>query len=119
MVFSTWSWESDEPLALKEIQRVISKLPSSVYRAKGVLYLADDPMRRGILQVVGKRASVDWGEAWGEQTPRSQIVVIGAHDSIEPDAYSAMFKRCLAVNAPKTELHRLATTALSWLRGGE
>jgi G3E family GTPase len=119
MVFSTWSWESDEPLALKEIQRVISKLPTSVYRAKGVLYLVDDPLRRGILQVVGKRASVDWSEAWGDQKPHSQIVVIGEHDSIEPDAYNAMFERCLAVHAPKTELHRLATTALSWLRGGE
>ena len=37
----------------------------SVYRAKGVLYTADSPERRAILQVVGRRVDISLGERWG------------------------------------------------------
>lgn len=115
-VYSTWSWVSDQPLSLKAVRRVIDKLPVGIYRAKGILYLADDPARTAVLQVVGKRASLTWATPWNSTPPTSQIVMIGEHGSIHPAEFTAQFEQCLAVNAPKSELERLANSALEWLR---
>ena len=42
--FSTWSYESDRPFSLKALQEMIlTKLPASVYRGKGVIYAMGDP----------------------------------------------------------------------------
>lgn len=119
MVFSTWSWVSEKPLSLKEVQRAVDKLPSSIYRAKGKLFVEDEPAHQAVLQVVGKRASIEWGEAWGDLTPKSQIVVIGEHGTIDADGFQTIFDACLAENAPKSEFHRLANSAMKWLRGGQ
>ena len=37
--FDTWSFESGEPLALTRLSKVISQLPPSIFRVKGVLHL--------------------------------------------------------------------------------
>ena len=57
-VFSTWSYQTDEPLSLEALREAAKKLPASIYRCKGVVYSADAPQRRGILQVVGKRVDL-------------------------------------------------------------
>lgn len=116
LVFSTYSWQSDQPLSLKAIQRAVDALPSNIFRAKGMLYLVDDPERIGVIQVVGKRATFTWGRSWGESPPHTQLVVIGAHGTVDAEALNAEFERCLAVNAPKSEVERLTNAALSWLR---
>ena len=45
-VFSTWSYETDQPLALEALRETLRKLPGSIYRAKGVVYSTDAPQRR-------------------------------------------------------------------------
>jgi G3E family GTPase len=84
--FSTWSYENDLPLSLEELRVVASKLPAYVYRAKGVVYTSDAPERRAVLQVVGKRVDLSLQDEWGERTPRTQIVVIGAAGLLDPPA---------------------------------
>src|SRR5271169_3279106 len=42
-VFSTWSYETEQPLALESLREKLRKLPGSVYRAKGVVYSTDVP----------------------------------------------------------------------------
>ena len=37
-MFSTWSYETDQPLALEALRETMRKLPENVYRAKGVVY---------------------------------------------------------------------------------
>src|SRR5579863_8900197 len=37
-VFGTWSYETDQPLALEALREVARKLPGNIYRAKGVIY---------------------------------------------------------------------------------
>lgn len=117
LVFSTFSWTSNQPLSLKSLRRAVDALPSSIFRAKGILYFADDPETAGILQVVGKRATLSWGRPWGNNRPHSQIVVIGTPGAVDADALKARFDDCLAINAPKNEMERLVDSALSWLRG--
>jgi G3E family GTPase len=83
-VFSTWSYETDQPLALEALRETMRKLPGSVYRAKGVIYNTDAPRRRAVLQVVGRRVDISLQDEWGGRTPRTQIVVIGAANGIDP-----------------------------------
>jgi len=83
-LFSTWSYETDQPLALEALREAMRKLPGSVYRVKGVVYTTDAPQRRAVLQVVGRRVDISIQEEWGRRTPRTQIVVIGAANGIDP-----------------------------------
>jgi len=118
LIFDTWSWTSPEPLSAALVQKMIDSLPNSIYRAKGFVYLLESPYRAGLLQVVGKRASLTTlGQMWGEQTPYSQVVFIGAHGSLDVPAMEARMEACLAKNAPQRDLGRLAEMALDWLRG--
>ncbi|MFP4324082.1 MAG: CobW family GTP-binding protein, partial [Anaerolineales bacterium] len=49
LVFHTWSWQTAQPLSRKALQKAINDLPPSIFRAKGWLYLADDPARRYLM----------------------------------------------------------------------
>ena len=72
------------------------RLPANIYRCKGVIYTADYPERRVVLQVVGRRADLTLGEEWGDKTPRTQIVAIGAPGSIDPQALTVQFDACIS-----------------------
>jgi len=92
--FSTWSYETDRALSLEALREALSKLPAPIYRAKGVIYTADAPERRAVLQVVGRRVDVSLMDAWGERTPRTQIVAIGAVGAIDGEKLRAAFEQC-------------------------
>ena len=92
-VFRTWRYETDEPLSLEALEETARKLPASVYRCKGVVRTADEPDRRVILQVVGKRVDIAVGDEWNGGEPRTRIVVIGARDGVDGAALSEVFER--------------------------
>ncbi len=98
-VFSTWSFETAQPLALEALRGALRKLPGTVYRAKGVVYLSDAPRRRAVLQVVGRRVDISIQEEWGERAPRSQIVAIGAAGSIDASLLEKTFVSCMSATA--------------------
>jgi len=95
-VFSTWSFETDQPLALERLRETMRKLPGSIYRAKGVIYNSDAPQRRAVLQVVGRRVDISLQEEWGERAPRTQIVAIGAVGSIDANLLKKTFASCIS-----------------------
>lgn len=41
---------------------MVSRLLAALHRAKSVLWIAEDPSRRAIVKMVGKRGHVSWGE---------------------------------------------------------
>ena len=94
--FRTWSYETDQPLSMEALRESVSKLPASVYRCKGVVHTTEEPGRRVILQVVGKRVDLAVGNEWGARDPRTQIVVIGADDAMDEAALRGIFDDCLA-----------------------
>jgi G3E family GTPase len=117
LVFSTWHWRSDEPLSYRALRRFVDDLPPSIYRAKGIFFLADSPERRAVLHVVGRRAELTpQGEAWGSDTPTSQCVVIGTAGGVDGAALQARLDACLAKHAPRSELERLTDGVIGWLR---
>jgi G3E family GTPase len=95
-VFSTWSYETDRPLALEALRDNMRRLPGSVYRAKGVVYTTDAPHRRAVLQVVGRRVDISLQEEWGHRAPRTQIVAIGATGSIDVKLLEAAVTACVS-----------------------
>jgi G3E family GTPase len=97
-VFSTWSYETDQPLALEALRETMRKLPGTVYRAKGVVYTTDAPQRRAVLQVVGRRVDISLQDEWGTRMPRTRIVVIGAANGIDPVTLGQQFDLTIGRN---------------------
>jgi G3E family GTPase len=101
-VFSTWSYQTDQPLALEALRETLRKLPGTVYRAKGVVYTTDAPRRRAVLQVVGRRVDISLQDEWGQRAPRTQIVAIGAAGSIDASVLEQTFASCISVVVANT-----------------
>ncbi len=99
MAFGTWSYETDRPLALAALGAAASKLPASIYRAKGVIYTTEAPERRAVLQVVGRRVDISLTGDWGDRTPRTQIVAIGAVGAMDGQALRAAFEPCVVTES--------------------
>ena len=119
LVFSTWSWKSDEPISSKALQRFVDKLPQSIYRAKGLFYLAESPEQRATLHLVGKRATLNVNAGnWQGQKPQSQFVVIGAADTLDTSALEAGLQACTLSASSDSRLERLTQSIVSWLRLG-
>jgi G3E family GTPase len=98
-VFSTWSFETAEPLALDALRQTLRKLPGTVYRAKGVVYTSDSPQRRAVLQVVGRRVDISIQDEWGERARRTRIVAIGAAGGIDASLLERTFNACISAPA--------------------
>ncbi len=98
--FSTWSYQTDQPLELEALRETLRKLPGTVYRANGVIYTADVPQRRAVLQVVGRRVDISIQDEWGQRAPRTQIVAIGAAGSIDADLLEKAFASCISPSPP-------------------
>lgn len=96
--FATWSYVSVRPFTLSAFRRVILDLPSAIFRGKGVVYLAEVPQRKAILQLVGVRVHVTVGEPWGDEIPQTQMVFIGLPGGVDEALLHAAFDRCLAVD---------------------
>ena len=58
-VFRTWSYETEARLSLEAVRETARKLPTSIYRCKGVVHTAEELGPRVILQFVGKRVDVN------------------------------------------------------------
>lgn len=95
-VFSTWSYETDQPLALDALRDTMRRLPGNVYRTKGVIYTIDAPQRRAVLQVVGRRVEISLQDGWGDHVPRTRIVAIGAAGEIDPSLLKETVASCIA-----------------------
>lgn len=110
--FDTWAYVSDRPFALKPLRDVVLNLPIAIFRAKGLLYLAEIPQRRAVLQAVGYRVNVTLGEPWGDAQPRSQLVFLSTPGGVDTAALQAAFDSCLADHPVEAEVAAQQT----WLR---
>jgi len=95
-MFDTWRYESDRPFSLEALREMVRReLPASIYRCKGIVYVADSPDKRLALQAVGRRTELSELGDWGERTPRTQIVAIGTLGSIDAQELSNKFDACI------------------------
>ncbi len=94
--FNTWSYETDQPLSLATLKETARKLPGSIFRCKGIVYAADAPQRRVVLQVVGRRVDVALLDEWDGSRPGTRIVAIGAPGGIDAADLQRRFEACIA-----------------------
>jgi G3E family GTPase len=79
---ASWSYHSDHPLAFRKVRDALRALPIGVFRAKGVLYLADAPNMRFVAQMVGRRLAIDVAGPWDETPRETLLVCIGERDAL-------------------------------------
>ena len=73
--FTSISFQSDKPLSIKKFQDFLdNKLSANVFRAKGILWFEESPLRH-IFHLSGKRFTIDDDEWKG--TRKNQLVLIG------------------------------------------
>jgi G3E family GTPase len=101
-VFSTWSYETDRPLAVDALRENLRRLPGTIYRVKGVVHTIDAPRHRSVLQVVGRRVDIAIEQEWGQRPPRTRIVAIGATGGVDAILLEKTFNSCISVAAAAT-----------------
>jgi len=84
--FCSWYWTNPRPLSLHRLRAAFERLPTEVFRAKGIVHLSDLPTHRVLLQQVGRRSSLLTLGPWGTDRPASHIVAIAVTASFDPAA---------------------------------
>lgn len=120
LVFETYTWRSDQPIEYRALRKVIERLPTTIYRVKGIVNLEDEPNERAILQVVGRRANLGFGAPWGSEPKRTELVFIAEHGGLDrallEDQMNAAFHPS---GARVVDMGKLGSRAMDWLRGGK
>jgi hypothetical protein len=65
------------------VRLLLGSLPSAVYRAKGFLYLAEEPDQRVVAHVVGRRVDLRPAGQWGNSPARTELVFVSLEDGID------------------------------------
>lgn len=115
LVFNTWHYKTDEPLVYEALCDAVDALPTTIFRAKGIVYLKEVPDRKALMHVVGRRAMLTIGEPWQTQKPRTQIVVIGSYGGVDGEALQQLFDSC-RVSAVEAAGDDKLQQALNWVR---
>ncbi len=94
--FATWTLTEERPLSRAALAEVLADLPTTLYRAKGFVYLADAPGERYLVQMVGPRISLEPAGAWGLEAPRTALVFIGAPGALAEASLPTLLNHCFA-----------------------
>jgi G3E family GTPase len=95
-VFASTLLTARKPLDRAALGEFLAGLPPEIYRAKGFVDVVDEPGRRTLLQLVGRRWSLSLGAPWRRAPRVSQLVVIGAAAALAADDLVDRFSLCLA-----------------------
>ena len=82
--------EVEDPKALETAVLRLAREQGAL-RVKGYIAVKDKPMRM-LVQAVGDRLRTQFDRPWGDAPRRSQLVVIGEHDHIDPGAIRAVLE---------------------------
>jgi G3E family GTPase len=96
--FTSLSFESDGPFALRKFQNFLdNQLPAGVFRAKGILWF-NESQRRHVFHLAGKRFSIDDSD-WSSSARKNQLVLIGRN--LDHAALRKQLQACVARDAGK------------------
>lgn len=73
---SAVAFRDPAPMLAEPLLALLERLGDRLLRAKGFVHLVNEP-RRGFLEHAGVRTSLERGPEWGEETPRTELVIIG------------------------------------------
>lgn len=91
--FTSLSFQTDQPLAIRKFQYFLdNQLPSTIFRAKGILWFDESP-KRHVFHLCGKRFSIE-DEEWKGQ-PKTQLVLIG--QDLDHDTLRTQLEKCVCL----------------------
>ncbi len=93
-LFTTWSFSDDRPLDGAALRAALAALPGAVIRAKGIVWLAESADQPFVLQVVGRRWSLQPAAVGQEPRQRlrhSDMVFIGVTGELDPRHLADLF----------------------------
>jgi G3E family GTPase len=93
--FATCTYSCEAPLELHRLIETLKALPASVFRAKGILRLAEAPGLRIALQMVGGRIDTAILGRWKGEEGRTELVFISIADGLSREEISALFDACV------------------------
>jgi G3E family GTPase len=70
------SFVEEAPLLAAPLLALVEGLGERLVRAKGFVHLAGEP-RRAFLERAGAHTELSFGEPWGDEPPRTELVLIG------------------------------------------
>jgi G3E family GTPase len=97
--YRSWEFTADLPFRGDALREALDMLPDAIIRAKGVLYLDDDPARRTRFQLVGKRWELTPGTPWANTHPKSQLIFIGLPGAVDGESLFARLRFALAIRS--------------------
>jgi G3E family GTPase len=92
-MFATWTFSRAQPLDGAALRETIAALPPAVVRAKGIVRLTDAPSHRFVLQLVGRRWSLEPDDVDDSLQGRSTVVCIGRADELDAAHLETLFAR--------------------------
>jgi G3E family GTPase len=104
--FATWTYRSDAAWSFGALHRAVDKLPTDIYRAKGIVRLDLETDDYGIFNLTGKRSWLKLTEPESAEADpvATELVFIGKPNGITDDSIGALFEQALVeANAPDTE----------------
>lgn len=94
--FMSISFQSDQPLSIRKFQYFLdNQLPTSVFRAKGIMWFEESP-KRHIFHLCGKRFTIDDDEWKGQK--KNQLVLIG--QNLDEETLLKQIESCLCLHSP-------------------
>ena len=91
--FVSVAFTSDRPFEIRRLRDFLGEeLPSSAYRAKGILWFADRAGRH-VFHLTGRRFTME-RDSWGERSPENKLVIIG--QNLDREILLAQLESCLA-----------------------
>jgi G3E family GTPase len=90
--FTSVSFQSEKPLSVRKFQNFLdNQLPDTIFRAKGILWFDESPLRH-IFHLSGKRFSIEDDEWKGN--PKNQLVLIG--QNLDEDQLLSLVHACIS-----------------------
>jgi G3E family GTPase len=91
--FTSISFQTDKPFSIRKFQYFLdNQLPTSVFRAKGIMWFDESP-KRHIFHLCGKRFTMDDDEWKGEK--KNQVVLIG--QNLDREALLKQVENCVTL----------------------
>ena len=103
LVFDTWTYTSDAPVHLAMLESVLTHVPSTVFRVKGFVHVVEEPERRMVVQLVGRRATITRSRGWGTEEPRTRLVFISRHGTVDYAAIGSALDGGRSTGTPGTD----------------
>ncbi len=93
--FTSISIQSDKPFNIRKFQYFLdNQLPVNVFRAKGLLWFEESPLRH-IFHLSGKRFSIDDSEWKKDEVRQNQLVLIG--QNLDKEKLREQIENCLCM----------------------